>query len=271
MRHLVIAEDEELFRKERTDTMPWEDWGIILTGEADDGLDALGLLRERKTDLVITDVRMPGMDGVELMRAVSEEFKEDERPLFIVLSAHADFSYAREAMRLGAFDYLVKPVDDAELERVVRDALRRLDERDRRLSLERAARDDEALAFLRELSAIERTLGAGAGASGFYVEEALADIALRYAGDIGAESIASRLNISADHLSRLFKAATGITLGEYLTRYRVRRAMELLADPSVRIGEAADLCGYGDQRYFSTIFKKYTGMTPSEFRKSRLG
>jgi two-component system response regulator YesN len=84
--------------------------------------------------------------------------------------------------------------------------------------------------------------------------------------DLSADGVAGRLGITGDHLSRLLKRATGLTFNEYLTRLRLKHAMELLGDNSVRIGEVADLSGYRDARYFSTLFRRIVGMTPSEFR-----
>jgi two-component system response regulator YesN len=268
VKRVLIAEDEELFRHELETTLPWEAWGLMHVGSAEDGDEALRLIGDRRPDIVLCDIRMPGIDGLELMRRAHEAMPAQERPLFIVLSGHADFAYAREALRNGAFDYLIKPVDDAELESAVRKAVEQLDERDRMANLELAAESDKALDFLRELAeGMRSSLGAAADA---YVESACADIAARYVSELTADTVAARLGISGEHLSRLFKKNTGLTFGEYLTRVRMRRALELLADPTVRVSEVADLAGYRDARYFSTLFKRFCGMTPSEFRHRRL-
>ena len=261
MRRLVIAEDEELARRELETTMPWERWGYMLVGSAEDGLHAWDLLVERRAEVVITDIRMPGLDGLALMRKAEAELEPAERPLFIIVSGHADFEYAREAVRLGAFDYLIKPVDDGELEDAMLRAGMRAGERERLAGLERAATADQAYGLLRDLT---RERAAESGDS--YVEAAIADLGERFMTDLSADSVAGRLGISGDHLSRLLKRATGLTFNEYLTRLRMKRAMELLRDPSVRVGEVADLSGYRDARYFSTLFRRVVGMTPSEFR-----
>ena len=262
MMRLIIAEDKELARHELETTVPWEDWGFVLVGAAEDGVRALELLRDRHADIVITDIRMPGMDGMALMRTAIASTVSP--PLFIILSGHADFAYAREALRLGAFDYLVKPIDDAELEATMRRAAQEILSRSQTASLELAARDDPAVGIVRDLLQ-DRQPGPGDA----YVEAALTDIGERYMMDLSADSVAGRLKISGDHLTRLFKRSTGLTFNEYLTRFRMRRAMELLRDPSVRIGEVADLCGYRDARSFSTLFRQTVGLTPSEFRHGR--
>lgn len=262
MIRLLVAEDEELFRHELETTVPWEDWGFVLVGAAEDGIKALELLRDRHADIVITDIRMPGMDGMELMRTAMAS--NESPPLFIILSGHADFMYARDALRLGAFDYLVKPIDDDELEATMRRAAQEIRNRNEAASLEQIARDDHAVSLVRELLQ-DRQLGPGDA----YVEAALADIGERYMMDLSADNVAGRLKITGDHLTRLFRRSTGLTFSEYLTRFRMRKAMELLRDPTVRIGEVADLCGYRDARYFSTLFRQTVGLTPSEFRHGK--
>lgn len=265
MIRLLIAEDEELARREMETTVPWEDWGFILVGCAEDGLHAWDLIIERRAEVVLTDIRMPGLDGMGLIRKAQSELEQRNRPLFVIVSGHADFSYAREAVRLGAFDYLIKPIDDAELEATMRRATVRVDELGKVAGLERAATADRAVELFREL-----TPGHASDAGDAYVEAAISDIGTRFMMELSIDAVADRLGISGDHLSRLFKRGTGLTFNEYLTRIRIRRAMDLLRDPTVRIGEVADLSGYRDARYFSTLFRRVVGMTPSEFRHGRI-
>lgn len=265
MRRLIIAEDEELARRELEITIPWEKWGFILAGTAEDGMQAWELILERKADVVMTDIRMPCLDGIDLMRKADAELDALSRPLFIIVSGHADFEYAQAAVRLGAFAYLIKPVDDIEMEDTIKRALARLEEREHLASLERAATEDMAFGLLRDLTPAKES-----DAGDTYVAAAISDMRERYLVDLTADSVAGRSGISGDHLSRLIKKATGLTFNEYLTRLRMKRAMELLRDPAVRIAEVADLSGYRDARYFSTLFRKTVGMTPSEFRQGKI-
>ena len=256
MRRLILAEDEELLRKELTHTVAWEDHGFILAGAAADGREALAIIKERSPDLVICDIRMPGIDGIELLRLLHSG-QESERPaLFIFISGHADFAYARDALRYGAIDYLVKPVGDDELASALAKARNALDDRD-------AALGTELAALLPGPAQIGHSEGP--------VETACALIAERLACDLSLDSVAAEVGLSGDHLSRLLKKATGLSFADYLAMVRVRRAAELLADPSIRIGDVADLSGYLDQRYFSTVFRRHVGLSPSEYRRRRLG
>ncbi len=265
MRRLLIAEDEELFRRELESTTPWEEWGYVLVGAAEDGEQAWKLIRERKAEAVLTDIRMPILDGLELLRKASKELPPADRPLFVLVSGYADFRYAQDALRLGAFDYLLKPVDDEVLEGTMRRAADELAERELRAGLYRSRDSDPDLAFFRSY-----VPGRVREPGDAYVEAAVEEITRRCAANLTAESVAGRLGISGDHLARLFKRRTGYTFSEYLTRFRIRRAVELLRDPSARISDVADLCGYGDSRYFSSLFRRLVGSTPTEFRSGRL-
>lgn len=266
MRSLIVAEDEELFRRELATATPWEEEGFVLAGEAADGEEAWKLVLERKPDVLLADIRMPGLDGLSLLERMQDELPEAEAPMTVFLTGHSEFDYARRALRLGAFDYLLKPLDDAELAGVLKRLREALDERDRSRLLEGAAGSDPALAFFRAY-----TPGLERDAQDAYVERAVEEIAARYVTSLNAEEVAHRLGISDGHLARLFKAKTGLTFSEYLTRYRMMRAVELLRDPTVRVGEVADLVGYRDQRHFSVLFRRLVGLTPTQFREGRLG
>lgn len=264
MRTIIIAEDEDLFRRELATATPWEEHGFVLSGEAEDGEAAFALVRERRPDAILADIRMPRLDGIGLLRRIEDELDAEERPLAVLITGHSEFGYARDALRLGAFDYLLKPLDDGEFHAVLGRLAAAIDARKRSLNLERAAGSEPALAFFQEYAPPEARDLADS-----YLERAVAEIAARYVTAMSADEVAARLGISGGHLARIFKTRTGLTFSEYLTRYRMKRAVELLRDPSVRVGEVADLVGYRDQRHFSVLFRKLVGLTPTQFREGR--
>ncbi|AZK46394.1 response regulator [Paenibacillus lentus] len=123
-RHRVILVDDEVYtRKGLVKLIDWEACGFHVAGEADNGEDALELIRSIRPDLVITDIRMPVLDGLGLIRQLIEE--EDEPPVFVIISGYDDFSYAQQAVRYGVHDFILKPIDEAEF----MEMLSRLDER----------------------------------------------------------------------------------------------------------------------------------------------
>lgn len=264
MYRVILAEDEELVRRAILATIDWEAHGFTLTGAAKDGGEALSLVCGTKPDLVVTDIRMPVMDGISLARMVAEEFPEEEVPMFIVLTAHTDFDYARQALKLGVTDFLLKPLDDAELHASLDKAKAALDRRGRNKRLESLSEMDPAFRGFHAEEPLE-----GGDPSDVYAGKAIGEIRLRYVSDITVEETAHKLGISPGYLSRVFKKKTGQTFYDYLAFVRMRQAMELLLDPTIRIQEVADRVGYLDQRYFSQRFRQIVGCTPSEFRQGK--
>lgn len=107
MLRVFLVEDESIIRETLRDTVPWEQYGYIFSGEAGDGEMALPLIRQAKPDVLITDIRMPFMDGLALSKLVSREFPEMK---IVIISGHDDFEYARQAINIGVDRYLLKPI-----------------------------------------------------------------------------------------------------------------------------------------------------------------
>lgn len=239
MMNVLVVDDETLVRAGIVAGVDWQSMGCAVAGEASNGEDGLRMALEIKPDLIITDIRMPRMDGIEMMNRLRAQ---GCRAAVIVLTAYSDFAYARSALQFGAADYLLKPFADRELENAVRKALHRAFD----------------VSFLQD---------APTDAKNAYVQEAMKYVAAHYADEnISVTAIAEHLSVSEGHLSHLFKKETGSTLSGYLTRYRVNAAANLLRDCRSRVSEVARAVGYRDVDYFAETFKKLTGVTPSEFQ-----
>jgi two-component system response regulator YesN len=114
MYRLLIVEDEPVMRQGLIQLLTLDKYGYLLCGEAENGTEAIKLIDEYKPHIVITDIKMPKMDGLEMIRQVKESGRPHQ-PRFIILSGYNDFDYARNALRYGVVDYLLKPVDEDEL------------------------------------------------------------------------------------------------------------------------------------------------------------
>lgn len=245
MMKVVVVEDEDLVRRGIVLTVDWAGVGCAVVGEAADGMAGLEVIRANQPDLIITDIKMPRLDGIEMIRRLREE---GCRAYVILLTAYSDFSYAQAAVKLGAVDYLLKPFQDGELE----EAVTRLRER---------VTPTETPAVGKEISEEGKSK---------YVMEALRYIAGHYNDpDMSVSSVAQDLGISEGHLSHVFKKETSRTLGSYLTDYRIRKAMELLKDCRNKVYEVADRVGHRDITYFSSTFKRVVGVSPSEYQKQK--
>ncbi len=263
MTKVLIVEDEPNLRREMALLTPWEEMDLILVGEAENGREGLEQIKKLEPHIVVTDIRMPVMDGLEMIAACKEHVPEIE-PEWVILSGYTEFEYARKAMKLGVMEYLLKPVDSGELKEVLDKAKEKVQQKKRHNKLESLVNENgensQALALFHEYSATS-------GSTASYIARAVELIQARYIGGITIEETAEILGISTGYLSRLFHQETGYTFVDYLMYTRVKKAIELLKDPNVRIYEIADLVGYTDARYFSTVFKRVTGFTPKEFKE----
>ncbi len=258
---LIIADDEQLVRKGLVLTTDWNRYGCEVVGEASNGLEGYELIKKTKPSLVITDVRMPGLDGIRMIEQLKRDGIKSE---FIVISGYSEFEYAKQALKLGVTDFLVKPIEDTELSEALTKACKIISEKERIGKLESQIENADRMFLLFK----EYTGGTGEGSH--YVSRAIKYITANYKNDISIKTAADSLFISESYLSRLFKSEVGQTFGDYLTYYRIKMACKLLESPNVKIYSVANLIGYRDQRYFSVIFKKLVGLTPKEFRNIRI-
>ena len=125
MRRVVVVEDEELVRKGIILTVDWASVDCAVVGEASNGEDGLQVVEQLQPDLIITDIKMPRMDGLEMLRRLREN---GNRAQVILLTAYSDFAYAQTALKLGAVDYLLKPFHDGDLEEAVAGTLPKTDQ-----------------------------------------------------------------------------------------------------------------------------------------------
>ena len=244
MLKVLIVEDEEMIRKGIVLTVDWAALDCVMVGEAANGVQGLEAARRLEPSLIITDLKMPQMDGIEMLTALRAE---GCTAYVIILTAYDNFAYAQSALRLGAVDYLLKPFHDGDLE----NAVTRIQQR------RRPAAEATPIGAARK------------GDKSKYVLEAMDYISKHYnEPDISVGTVAQSLNISEGYLSHTFKKETDYTLLNYLTRYRIHKAMELLKDCRVKVYEVAEQVGYRDIAYFSATFKKYAGISPSEYQLS---
>ena len=249
MMKVLVVEDEEMIRKGIVLAVDWAALDCVVVGEASNGAQALEAVERYDPSLIITDLKMPVMDGLEMLRQLRER---GNNAFVIILTAYDSFSYAQTALRLGAVDFLLKPFHDGELEQAVTRLKQRMD---------RAGEGGEKGPPPLPLPELKK------GDKSKYVLEAMAYIGEHYhEPNIGVAAIAQHLGISEGHLSHTFKKETDYTLLNYLTRYRIHRAMELLRDCRLKVYEVAEQVGYRDIAYFSATFKKLVGMSPSEYQ-----
>ncbi|MCR5669490.1 MAG: response regulator [Butyrivibrio sp.] len=241
---VMIIDDEESARKLMRAAIDWESLGMEVVGEAASGIEAINIIDDLKPDLAFVDISMPFMDGIEFTQVATDRYPN---LIIIIMTALDKFEYARKCVSMPVFDYMLKPMVRAEVTPV----------------LERAAEKMKRSRDYWEEQKIEAEKQEASGESStdeimHYVTENFTDSKLNLA------FIAQHFGFSASYLSRKFKQDTGKKFIEYLTDLRMKKAMEI-AGTGVKMYQAASDVGIPDPNYFSRCFKKYTGMSYSDY------
>ncbi|MFA5447190.1 MAG: response regulator [Sphaerochaeta sp.] len=246
---ILIADDESIEREILYKIL--SDNPLFQLYQADNGRLAVDFAQLYDVDIVLMDIEMPALNGIEATRQILK-VKPSCRIIFI--TAYSVFSYAREAVTLGAIDYILKPVDKSDVLRAV----------DRAVSqLEAESQLKAAVPEAKKLADDEETEAAALMVN--KVKKYLKHSYMNY--DLSLDSVSSLLHINSSYLSSIFKRCTGINFLDYITDLRIGTAKEQLSDPFKSISEIASLVGYSSPSYFCRAFKKNTGLSPTEYRK----
>jgi two-component system response regulator YesN len=253
MHKVLIVEDEDIMRKGLMFMPRWEEVGCIVVGEAINGLDGLEKIQKYRPDIVIADVNMPIMDGLEMLEKSIREYGYDA----IIVSSYEEFEYARKGISLGVTEYLLKPINYPKLY----DAIRKIDAK-------RHA-DTNIQNVIRQIDVEKKKLGIleheGAKTGNRYVDFMIQEIHDKYSKRLALTDISEQCKMSCTYLNAKFKNETGYTFNDYLNRYRIQKAVDLLREDRYKIYEIADMVGFSDYKYFIKVFKKYIGYSPARF------
>lgn len=249
MLKLMIVDDEPIILQGIKDMI--EDaktlFNTVVT--ANDAIEALEMMTYFKPDLVVTDIHMPEIDGL----AFIEQAKKRNVSKFIVLTGYDVFEYAKQAIKLQVVDYLLKPVNENELENLLKKIALELTLSSEKIEPEqgnasrhqhKADPHSETIAFIKA-----------------FIEH-------HYMNDIAITDLGEQLNMNPAYIGQIFKKETGSSFTSYLNEIRVERAKNLLLKGDlVSLKRIANCVGYENERTFYKIFKKYENCTPGEYRK----
>ncbi|MCD7883925.1 MAG: response regulator [Lachnospiraceae bacterium] len=253
---IMVVDDERIVREAIADGIAWEDYGITLAAAAGNALEALDYLKDNEVDLILVDIQMPVMNGLELQKKV-RSFRPDTD--FIVLSGYAEFAWAQEAMRCGAKDYLLKPVNEESLLEAVQKCKKERESRKFMDSIREKLDPEDGASGSVQIYSYSHTVNEILR----YIEEEIdnEDLSLKWIS-------ANRMFMTENYLSKTFRKEVGKKFSAYLLERRMTLAMQLLVkEQESSIQDIARRCGYGNNaQYFSSMFKKYTGYTPTEYR-----
>jgi len=247
-----IVDDEKLVRKGIITIMPWEKFSIEVVAEASNGVRALEIMSEQPIDLLFTDLNMPEMDGMQLIREVKEKYPNVQ---IVILTCHPEFEYVQEALRLGAIDYILKTqLENDLMEDVLQQIVKRYDKRLSTVSKPKPM----------DLITVNK---------GKYPDEIVQSIlkTVTYMGEqdemsFTQEQVAKVANMSRGYFSQCFKDIMGTSFHKYLKNMRLTKSKQLLLSTNRPIYDIAQQTGFKDEKYFSRLFLLEVGMLPSDFR-----
>ncbi len=244
---IMIVDDEAKIRNGLLKLLSaYRQWETpVVFGDAE---SAFEYLRENRVDVMITDIKMPEISGLELIRKIREINGQVE---IIILSGYSNFAYAQKAIEMGVRRYLTKPTNPREVISILMKLGEELDSG--RITDEEESREEK--------ESIE--------VSNLAVAKAIQYVESNYAKKMTLRDIGDKLYLSPNYLCRLFKRHTGKNLSEFITEYRVEKAKGYLRDVRYKVSDVAGLVGFADTKYFSSTFKKLCGVTPMEFRNGK--
>ena len=237
---VIVADDEKLIAKNIARRIEESSEAFRVIARAGSGTEALEQARELLPDVVFSDIKMPEMDGVELIAALR---KEHPSMLCVIVSGYSDFEYMKAAIQKSAVDYLLKPVNPEELKHL----LQRL----------------EATLLAREQQVVPRREADAAALA----ENVRVYLQENYDKPVDFSALADSLAVSAPYLSKLFHEQTGSSPSKYLTDIRMRQARKLLMDTNLTVKEIAVRVGFPDPFHFSRSFRNAVGISPVQFRE----
>ena len=232
--NLLIADDENLELKVLEKTVKKHFVDELEIFASSNGRKASQICDEVKPDIALLDIEMPGMNGIELAKYIKEKYANC---IIIFITAYDRFDYAIEAMHIKAFDYLLKPWKEERLFELINTAIENVRNMQKTDSIVHSQKD-----IIKD-----------------YIDR-------NYKKDISAKDVAGILGYSDVYFSKVFKQLFDDNFINYLTKIRIDRAKVLLKDVSFNIKEVGKSVGYADSNYFTKVFKRSIGMSPSEYR-----
>lgn len=254
---LLIADDEKNIRNGLL-SFPWNTIGIQKVYQAENGLEALEILERKQIDIVISDIKMPGLSGLELAEFVQ---KNSLDTAVVLLTGFSEFEYAQKALRNGVLDYMLKPLRPKDILSTV---LKVKETLEKRRYKEKVVEQYEGAANSRDYQEQISWHFRGVNEQAM---EILKDMAQNFSQGVSLNSLAEKYHYSVAYLSRMIKKETGFSFSEILNSIRLAQAAELLKKDCGKISMAGEMAGFSDQKYFSQVFKKAFGVSPGEFRK----
>ncbi|WP_341876702.1 response regulator transcription factor [Defluviitalea saccharophila] len=235
---IMIVEDEFHIRTGLSKLLSSMGEAYELIGEAEDGYEGMIMIKQLQPDVVITDIKMPKLDGLQMISNIRQC---NMNVIFVILSGYAEFEYAQKGISLGVEEYLLKPITVSQFKETMERILYKLSKENKEEIKERHQQYSP------------------------FIVAILSDIEENYAQKISLDDYAEQFKMTPEYISRIFSKEVGVTFSNYLTEVRMNKAKQLLLDKSYKIYEIACMVGYNDVQYFCRVFKKFSGLSAKEY------
>lgn len=246
MYKVVLIDDESIIVEGLQQVVDWSAHNCQVVALAQDAASGAGVIRDHRPDILFTDIKMPGEDGLTMLAGLRGEFP---RMQIAVLTGYRDFEYAQRAIRLGVARFLLKPSKMDELTEALEYMTGVLDRLPPEAEPQPEVEDPNS----------------------FLVRQAQAYITEHCARRLSLQDVADHCYVSQWHLSKLLNKHLNQSFYDLLNAVRVRQAKQLMDDPALRISEVAERVGYADTAHFSRVFKKLEGVSAGEWRNLHCG
>ena len=236
MYRILLVDDEILVRDAIKENIDWKGMDCELVGDCENGKEAAEFVKEHPVDIVLTDILMPYMDGMELSHFLHDNYPEI---VIVIFSGFGEFEYAKQAIQYGVSEYLLKPILKEEFEEILEKMLERH--------------------FAEEIKKQEKT--------GDIVQEVETYIREHVEEDLSLELLAGVVHLNPSYLSRYFKDSTGENLSNFVTRCKMEKAAWLLEHTEQKINEIMQRLGYQKSQHFAKIFREQYGVSPKDYKR----
>ncbi|MFT9846403.1 response regulator transcription factor [Aneurinibacillus sp. REN35] len=263
---IVIVDDQKSLRLGLAKRVEQLDERYKVVGIAGNGAEGEQIIRLTKPDIAFVDIRMPFINGIDLIKKLRAD-NEAACTSFIILTAYSEFEYAQQALRYGAFDYLLKPVSRETLEKTmlrVSDQFAGMKEEMTHAAVQEE--EDTAQRIRAFITCYIEGVITEREAVHSIVRQALEIIRAEYMLPLTLAGVSKRLHVNESYLSRLFSHDVGVGFIKFLNHVRINVALELMKEPGLRISEISQMAGFDNVTYFGRLFRKHTKQSPSEYK-----
>ncbi len=255
---LCIAEDEFYVQKSIESRIKSLEYDFTLLGCAFTGEEAKELYDLYRPDVFFVDINLPKVDGLDFIEMVRQEYP-DNQTLFVIISGYSDYKNMRRAIKAEVFDYLEKPIAMDEFTQMAEHVVH---------EIERMRNGDEYIQEMKLMPVLPELNRSSEPKDEDTISKIHKYVEEHYGEELTTRSISEMFFISASYFSHEFKKRYGCTFGKYLEEVRLTQAELMLTKTDILISEIAEKVGYEDQNYFTKVFRKKYGITPTACRKN---